>query len=101
MATPASALHPPRSPEETTLAESFAKFPADESRRSAFEAFAKEGLPHRRMEGWRWSDVRNALKQAPAEKDARGTFADDIFRPLGGPEITFGDIGATHPKTDD
>lgn len=34
----------------------------------AFEAFARTGLPHRRMEAWKWTDVRGALRAglAPA-----------------------------------
>lgn len=34
---------------------------------AAFERFAKAGLPNRRQEGWKWSDVRAALQgEAPA-----------------------------------
>jgi Fe-S cluster assembly protein SufD len=67
MASSAATLHPPRSAEETALVERFAKLPADANRRAAFEAFAKNGLPHRRIEGWRWSDVRAALRGLKAE----------------------------------
>lgn len=37
-------------------------------RTPAFEAFAMTGLPHRRMEAWKWTDVRGALRAglAPA-----------------------------------
>lgn len=38
-------------------------------RQQAFDAFARLGLPHRRIEGWRWSDVNAALSDlspAPA-----------------------------------
>jgi Fe-S cluster assembly protein SufD len=62
MASASATLHPPRSAEETALVERFARLPADANRRAAFEAFAKNGLPHRRIEGWRWSDVRAALR---------------------------------------
>ncbi|GAB4524974.1 MAG: Fe-S cluster assembly protein SufD [Amphiplicatus sp.] len=29
---------------------------------AAFEAFARTGLPHRRMEGWKWTDLKQALR---------------------------------------
>ncbi len=50
-------------------------------RTAAFDAFSKTGLPHRRMEAWKWTDLRAALRDeiAPAEKDvafAPSPFAD-------------------------
>lgn len=33
---------------------------------SAFEQFSKTGLPHRRIEGWKWSDFNAALRNATA-----------------------------------
>ena len=30
-------------------------------RRAAFERFMASGLPHRRMEDWRWTDLRQLL----------------------------------------
>lgn len=36
-------------------------------RAAAFEAFRRRGFPHRRIEGWRWSDFHGALRDsAPA-----------------------------------
>jgi Fe-S cluster assembly protein SufD len=32
---------------------------------NAFGAFSRNGFPHRRIEGWRWSDYRAALIDAP------------------------------------
>ncbi len=58
---------------------------ADDPRRTRnFAAFAKTGLPHRRIEGWRWSDVRTAR---PALDPAAGGAADDPFSSLDGPVI--------------
>jgi len=96
MATPVSALHPPRSEEESALAVRYGGLPADVERRKAFEAFSKTGLPHRRLEGWRWSDVRAALKFATAESEDDAKAAD-LFAPLGGTVFEFRDIGADIP----
>ncbi len=32
------------------------------ARRAAFEAFARTGLPHKRIEGWKWTDLKAALR---------------------------------------
>lgn len=37
------------------------------ARAAAFETFRRLGLPHRRVEGWRWSDFNAALRGAPAD----------------------------------
>ena len=36
-----------------------------EARRSAIGMFAEMGLPHRRVEEWKYSDLRNTMKDAP------------------------------------
>src|SRR5947207_13605883 len=43
-----------------------------EARKAAIGAFAALGLPHRRIEQWKWTDLRSALKEplAPAVGDA-------------------------------
>lgn len=33
-------------------------------RAAAFDAFRRQGFPHRRIEGWRWSDFSGALRDA-------------------------------------
>lgn len=33
---------------------------------AAFETFARTGLPHRRLEQWKWTDVRQTLREPPA-----------------------------------
>lgn len=63
MASSRASLHPPRSAEETALIERFNAAPTDKARGAAFAAFEKTGLPHRRIEGWRWTDVRAAVRK--------------------------------------
>ena len=47
---------------ELALLKHFEELPEDAERARAFEVFAKTGLPHRRLEQWKWSDFRNTLK---------------------------------------
>lgn len=35
-------------------------------RKDAFDRFSSSGMPHRRMEGWHWSDFRKALREDSA-----------------------------------
>jgi Fe-S cluster assembly protein SufD len=59
-------------------------------REQAFARFEREGLPHRRVEDWKYSDLRARLKSAPPlahkpdEESARAA--------LGGAEDTFADV---------
>lgn len=48
-------------PAELELIARYATLPADQRRQRVFEAFAQSGLPHRRLEAWKWSDFRAAL----------------------------------------
>ena len=48
-------------PAELELIARYAMLPEDGRRERVFEAFAKTGLPHRRMEAWKWSDFRAGL----------------------------------------
>ena len=46
-------------------------------RRAAFERFMASGLPHRRLEDWRWTDLRQLLTRpfppaAPTLSDRAG-----------------------------
>ncbi|MAK62080.1 MAG: Fe-S cluster assembly protein SufD [Ponticaulis sp.] len=50
---------------ELELIERFGRLPNSAHRDRNFEAFAKTGLPHRRVEAWKWSDVRQALPSLP------------------------------------
>ena len=37
---------------------------------AAYDRFSRLGLPHRRVEGWKWSDFSAALRARPAANDA-------------------------------
>jgi Fe-S cluster assembly protein SufD len=50
---------------ELSLVERFASFAPDGRRERLFEAFAATGLPHRRLENWRWSDFKAAVRDLP------------------------------------
>jgi Fe-S cluster assembly protein SufD len=57
---------------ETALAQTFAqartRLPGDDAvaaqRNAAFDVFAKEGLPHRRVEDWKYTDLRALMRDA-------------------------------------
>jgi Fe-S cluster assembly protein SufD len=57
---------------ETALAQTFAlardRLPGDDAiaarRDAAFDIFAKEGLPHRRIEEWKYTDLRALMREA-------------------------------------
>jgi Fe-S cluster assembly protein SufD len=55
---------------EEALASHFAALPADdpmhEIRATAFDAFLSKGLPHRRVEEWKYTDLRGLMREAPA-----------------------------------
>ena len=55
-----------------------------EARKSAIGAFASLGLPHRRIEEWKYTDLRSALKEAllPAVGGETAATAQDIDRAL-------------------
>src|SRR5262249_274223 len=50
------------------------------AREAAIGTFAALGLPHRRIEQWKWTDLRSALKEAlpPAVGDAGTVAAGEI-----------------------
>ncbi|MCZ4299137.1 Fe-S cluster assembly protein SufD [Henriciella marina] len=59
---------------ERQLAERFARQKPEVAQKAAFEAFGRTGLPHRRMEQWKWTDVRQAVPElAPVTADADTT----------------------------
>ena len=39
----------------------------DAGRRAAFDRFSAQGFPHRRIEGWKWSDFQRVLRNAPED----------------------------------
>lgn len=59
------------------------------ARGAAFEAFAKTGLPHKRMEAWKWTDLRQFLRDelAPSAPED-GVIAPSAFSGVGAFEIT-------------
>ena len=65
-------IHPIKTAAETALAESFAaaqgRLPGNgavaDLREQAFDRFAAEGLPHRRVEDWKYTDLRALMRDA-------------------------------------
>ena len=56
------------------------------ARQAAMTAFEREGLPHRRVEAWKYTDLRNLLKDVPpvaAAPDAITVTAKEIDAALG------------------
>ncbi|MEM9704621.1 MAG: SufD family Fe-S cluster assembly protein [Pseudomonadota bacterium] len=53
-----------KTPFEESVANAGQGFNLGEVRQAAFDAFQTQGLPHRRLEAWRWTDLRAALKDA-------------------------------------
>lgn len=59
---------------ELELVARYAMLPEDARRERAFTAFTETGLPHRRMEAWKWTDFKAALT---AVETPKGTSAAD------------------------
>jgi Fe-S cluster assembly protein SufD len=91
---------------ETTLAHEFAqaraRLPGDKAvaarREAAFGVFAKEGLPHRRVEEWKYTDLRALMRDAKplaappdAAAKARAKFAGAILGDVEGRRLVFVD----------
>jgi Fe-S cluster assembly protein SufD len=100
---------------ETALAQSFAqaapRLPGDdkvaERRQAAFAVFAKEGLPHRRVEEWKYTDLRALMRDAKplaslpdAAAKAAAKEAGALFRDIEARRIVFVD-GAFVPELSD
>ncbi len=62
------------------------------ARRDAFAIFAETGLPHRRMEAWKWTDLRGALK--PVDYPPVSLERPTLFRDQGVFTITLDEDGA-------
>ncbi|MEO1029390.1 MAG: SufD family Fe-S cluster assembly protein [Pseudomonadota bacterium] len=69
---------------ELDLAGRFEDLPQDERRDATFEAFAKSGLPHRRMEAWKWTDFKAALPELSSSE-----VLDDPFESIELPTLRF------------
>ena len=63
---------------ELELIASYGALKPDGARDRAFQAFARTGLPHRRMEGWRWSDFKSALNELSANAVTATTPFDSL-----------------------
>jgi Fe-S cluster assembly protein SufD len=91
---------------ETALAQTFAqardRLPGDDAiaarRDAAFDIFAKEGLPHRRIEEWKYTDLRALMREAKplasppdAAAKARGKDAGRMLGDLDARRLVFVD----------
>jgi Fe-S cluster assembly protein SufD len=100
---------------ETALAQTFAQardhLPGDEAimarRNAAFDVFAKEGLPHRRIEEWKYTDLRALMRDAKplasppdASAKARAKDAGRVLGDLDARRLVFVD-GAFVPELSD
>ena len=81
-------------PVELELIARYAMLPESGQRERAFSAFAETGLPHRRMEAWKWTDFKAAVQavQSPS-KPSQG----DTLSPGDSPVIEFTATGVTLP----
>ena len=70
MSTALRDLIPNPTAAELELVARYAMLPEDARRERAFSGFAMSGLPHRRMERWRWTDFKQALPAVEAVKSA-------------------------------
>jgi Fe-S cluster assembly protein SufD len=89
-----------RTKAEEALATHFAAIPADDPMRdiraAAFDVFREKGLPHRRIEEWKYTDLRALMRDAPApaasaKPDAANAALDraDLFAAIGRARIVF------------
>src|SRR6185295_2252493 len=96
---------------ETALAQTFAQarahLPGGEAiakeRAAAFDVFAREGLPHRRIEDWKYTDLRALMRDAKplaAPPDAQAKRAGALLDAGEGLRLVFAD-GAFVPELSD
>jgi Fe-S cluster assembly protein SufD len=100
---------------ETALAAAYAEarahLPGDAAiagrRATAFDVFAKEGLPNRRVEDWKYTDLRALMREAKplagppdAAGKARGKNAGQMLGDIGARRLVFVD-GAFVPELSD
>lgn len=72
---------------ELELIARYAMLPEDGRRERVFDAFADTGLPHRRMEAWKWTDFKAALPTVEASK--AGAATEPLSKEASGPIIRF------------
>jgi Fe-S cluster assembly protein SufD len=100
---------------ETALADAYTRARAHlpgnaaiaERRAAAFDVFAKEGLPHRRVEDWKYTDLRALMRDAKplaglpdAAAKARARTAGQMLGDIGARRLVFVD-GAFVPELSD
>jgi len=100
---------------ETALAHTYARahasLPGDaaiaQQRAAAFDLFAKEGLPHRRVEDWKYTDLRALMRDAKplagppdAAAKKRANAAGQMLGDIGARRLVFVD-GAFVPELSD
>src|SRR5208282_2597806 len=100
---------------ETALAHAYSaartRLPGDDAiaaqRESAFDVFAKEGLPHRRIEDWKYTDLRALMRDAKplagppdAAAKTRAKAAGQMLGDIGARRLVFVD-GAFVPELSD
>jgi Fe-S cluster assembly protein SufD len=89
-----------RTKAEDALANHFASLegndPMRDIRATAFDAFLASGLPHRRIEDWKYTDLRSLMRDAPAPAGPAGSaaaraavVASDTFAALDPARIVF------------
>jgi len=83
-------------PAELELIARYAMLPESGQRERAFFAFAKTGLPHRRMEAWKWTDFKAVVQSVEAPSKPNQS---DALSPGECPVIEFNSTGITQPKT--
>src|SRR5262245_6876439 len=108
-------IHPIRTAAETELAASFAgakgALPGGDGiaalREQAFRRFEREGLPHRRIEDWKYTDLRALMREAlplagapSAAAKARAKTVGEALAALEGRRIVLVD-GAFVPELSD
>ena len=108
-------IHPIKTAAETALAESFAAVedrlpgsaPVKAARAQAFRRFSAEGLPHRRVEEWKYTDLRALMRDMKplagmpdAVAKARARSAGAMLESIEARRIVFVD-GAFAPELSD
>ena len=61
---------------ENWLVNEMERVPSSPTRQSDFDIFRGKGLPNRRVEGWRWTDIESALDGETID----GSLAEDPFK---------------------
>jgi Fe-S cluster assembly protein SufD len=84
------------SPAELELTERYARLPVNAQRERNFEAFAQTGLPHRRVEAWKYSDLRAAVQTLPEAE--QGPRFETPFKDLNTVELRFDAAGFHAPQ---